>query len=207
MQKPYKSIQLFKNPFLERFTHVHPLTPLVVWVPVVVWMLYRSFAVHSLPCYAIGGLVASGVFVWTFCEYVTHRFAFHFHAEGKFQERIQFLIHGLHHADPVDPTRLVMPPAMSLLLGTVFFYLFRGMLGPELIDPFFAGFLMGYLCYDYIHFSVHHFTPRTKLGRMLKQHHMQHHFLTPNARWGVSSPVWDYVFGTVEEVKSIRHGS
>jgi sterol desaturase/sphingolipid hydroxylase (fatty acid hydroxylase superfamily) len=32
--------------------------------------------------------------------------------------------------------------------------------------------------------------------KYLKRHHMMHHFKTPQARYGVSSPVWDVVFGT-----------
>ncbi|MCM2322727.1 MAG: sterol desaturase family protein, partial [Oligoflexia bacterium] len=51
---------------------------------------------------------------------------------------------------------------------------------------------------DYTHFAVHHFTPRTRYGKMLKQHHMLHHYVDPEARWGVSSPFWDYVFGTLK---------
>jgi sterol desaturase/sphingolipid hydroxylase (fatty acid hydroxylase superfamily) len=32
---------------------------------------------------------------------------------------------------------------------------------------------------------------------MVRQHHMHHHFQTPDKRYGVSSPLWDYVFGTM----------
>jgi sterol desaturase/sphingolipid hydroxylase (fatty acid hydroxylase superfamily) len=107
-----------------------------------------------------------------------------------------------------------MPPFVSVILATLLFFSFRAIFGAVYVEPYFAGFLIGYLCYDYIHFSVHHFTPKTKLGKLLKQSHMHHHFITPNARWGVSSPFWDYVFGTLEErtvtksrAKSVRHGS
>src|SRR5690606_29367803 len=104
-----------------------------------------------------------GFFVWTFSEYVLHRFIFHFRAHGRLQERLQFLIHGLHHDDPEDATRLVMPPAAAVILATLLYGFFRLFLDEARIEPFFALFLVGYLCYDYIHFSVHHFTPRTRL--------------------------------------------
>jgi sterol desaturase/sphingolipid hydroxylase (fatty acid hydroxylase superfamily) len=149
----------------------------------------------------VGVLGVAGFFIWTLAEYILHRFVFHFEGEGPIAQRLHFLIHGLHHADPIDPSRLVMPPVASLILGAVLYSVFRGILGPDLIEPFFAFFVIGYLCYDYIHFAVHHFTPRTRFGKFLKQSHMQHHYVSPNSRWGVSSPFWDYVFGTLEDAK------
>lgn len=207
MQKSYQSIRIFKSDFCEKFTHVHPLTPLVIWSPVVIYFFYSSFVIRHLSAIQVGGLAALGFFFWTLCEYLLHRFIFHFNAEGKTEEKLQFLIHGLHHSDPVDASRLVMPPFPAIVLGLLFYGIFRGLLGHTYVDPFFGAFIVGYLCYDYIHFAIHHFNPKTKLGKLIKQHHMQHHFVTPHARWGVSSPIWDHVFGTVEETDSLRHGS
>lgn len=207
MQKLYKSVQVFKNPFLERFTHVHPLTPLVVWLPFVGWLLWRSYFVLQLSSVEIGILGVAGFFLWTLAEYILHRFVFHFETESSFSQRFHFLVHGLHHIDPMDPTRLVMPPAASIILGIIHYYLFKEVLGPVMVEPFFAFFVMGYLCYDYIHFSVHHFTPATRIGKFLKQSHMQHHYVCPHSRWGVSSPLWDYVFGTFEPVREREKNS
>jgi sterol desaturase/sphingolipid hydroxylase (fatty acid hydroxylase superfamily) len=201
MEKPYKSVQVFKSPFLERFTHVHPLTPLVLWGPIVSYLLWKSYFVLKLSPVTIGTLGGLGLFIWTLTEYLMHRFVFHFEKEGPIAQRIHFLIHGLHHVDPVDPTRLVMPPALSVTLAAILYGLFLGFLGSEWVVPFFAFYLIGYLCYDYIHFAVHHFVPRTRVGKFLKQSHMMHHYVSSNSRWGVSSPFWDYVFGTLEDVK------
>jgi len=201
MQKPYKSIQIFKSPFLEKLTHVHPLTPLVVWVPIIGWFLWQAAVIHELSVSAIVVLGMLGFFVWTLTEYILHRFVFHFVGDSKWTQRLHFLIHGIHHDDPNDPTRLVMPPVASIVLSIPIYGLFRLFLGPIWIDPFFAFFLVGYLTYDYIHYFVHHFRPKTAFGKMLKQHHMQHHFVTQNARWGVSSPLWDIIFGSLEDVK------
>lgn len=201
MRKQRSSIRVFQSDFLERFTHVHPVTPLVIWMPIFAWLIWHSYSVNHLSVFNI--LVAGffAFFLWTFTEYVLHRYIFHFNAETKGQERLRFLIHGLHHDDPEDATRLVMPPVPAIVLGLIHFAIFRIFLGPVWVEPFFAFFVVGYLCYDYIHFAVHHFKPRTRIGKYLKQSHMQHHFVTPHARWGVSSPLWDYVFGTLEEKK------
>jgi sterol desaturase/sphingolipid hydroxylase (fatty acid hydroxylase superfamily) len=138
---------------------------------------------------------------WTLTEYVLHRFVFHFKPKGAWQEKLYFIIHGNHHADPNDPSRLVMPPIGSLILGFFLYSFYRMFLGPVWVDPFFFGFIIGYLSYDYTHYAIHHFRPLTRFGRWNKQHHMFHHFVGHEARWGVSSPFWDYVFNSVLEKK------
>jgi sterol desaturase/sphingolipid hydroxylase (fatty acid hydroxylase superfamily) len=109
-----------------------------------------------------------------------------------------WLFHGVHHDDPGDPTRLVMPPVVSIVLGTVFYWGFVLILGPTFARPFFAAFIAGYLGYDYIHFATHHFRPRTQWGKTVKENHMKHHFLKKGGKWGVSSSLWDHVFHTFE---------
>jgi sterol desaturase/sphingolipid hydroxylase (fatty acid hydroxylase superfamily) len=34
------------------------------------------------------------------------------------------------------------------------------------------------------------------LLKVIRQHHMAHHFKTPEMRFGVSSPLWDIIFRT-----------
>ena len=192
------SIRLFQSPILEALTHVHPIVPLVTWGPVVVYLLYLSSR-SGIAAGAIAGVAASGLLFWTLAEYLLHRHVFHFKPGNPFQERLEYLIHGIHHDQPEDATRLVMPPAAAVILAAVLFSLFRFVLGPVWVLPFFAGFLVGYLCYDYIHYAIHHFAMTSAAGKYLKNHHMKHHFMTHGARWGVSSPLWDIVFGTMKE--------
>lgn len=199
---PYASIRVFKSSFLEKFTHVHPILPLLVWGPVSAYMAYLAFNIYEFGFFSGVGLILFGLFFWTLTEYTLHRFLFHFNAVGPFQERLLWLLHGLHHDDPQDPTRLVMPPVMSILLSIPLYSLFSlsfALIGvPHGVAPFFSGFLVGYLCYDYTHYAVHHFSPKTAFGKHVKQHHMLHHFADYESRWGVSSPIWDNVFGTAE---------
>ena len=204
MGKTHQSIRVFENPWLEKLTHVHPITPLLVWMPVIAFFTWKSYDESHLPIYAIAGTMVAGMAAWTLAEYVMHRFIFHIEGNNPITQRLHFLIHGLHHDDPVDPTRLVMPPAASIIFAVFFYYFFMFLLGEIWNQPFFAGFLVGYLCYDYIHYAVHHFQPRTPVGRILKQFHMQHHYVDPESHWGVSSPIWDYVFGTLEVRKGKR---
>jgi sterol desaturase/sphingolipid hydroxylase (fatty acid hydroxylase superfamily) len=209
MNKTYPSIRVFEDPRLEKLTHVHPITPLLLWVPIIVFLYYRSFTVLGFSVSSVLMLSFLGLFVWTLTEYLLHRYVFHFNATTPFQKRIQFLIHGLHHDDPNDPTRLVMPPAGSLILSVPLFlgfqFIFQVFGKPDATIPFFAAFVIGYLCYDYIHYGVHHFKPTSKLGKMIKQHHMLHHFVDHDAKWGVSSPIWDYLLGTVKAPAKSSH--
>ena len=193
----HQSIRLFKNPLLEALTHVHPSVPFILWIPIIFAVLYRAEV--SLTLLPLVIFFALGLFFWTATEYLMHRYVFHFEASTKAGKYLVFLFHGIHHDDPQDPTRLVMPPAVSLLLGSAFYFLFLLMMGPVVSAPFFSGFIVGYLIYDYIHFAIHHFKPRTEVGRILKDNHMKHHFIAQHGKWGVSSPLWDHVFGTFKQ--------
>ncbi len=93
--------------------------------------------------------------------------------------------------------RLVMPPALSLPLGALFFGLFALIFGTPAAYPLFAGLLVGYLTYDYTHYYLHHHTPKTQLGKRLREQHMRHHFQDHRYGFGVSSPMWDVVFRTL----------
>jgi sterol desaturase/sphingolipid hydroxylase (fatty acid hydroxylase superfamily) len=192
--KTHQSVRLFKNPVLEALTHVHPSVPFLVWVPIVMYQL--AVATGLLSAGSIALAFALGVLFWTLTEYAMHRYVFHFKATSKAGQYLVFLFHGIHHDDPEDPTRLVMPPVVSIALGALFYALFSATLGPVNTRPFFAGFISGYLVYDYLHFATHHFRPKTAWGKALKENHMKHHYLKKGGKWGVSSPLWDHVFGT-----------
>jgi len=197
-------IRLFKSDFLEFFTHITPQVVLLIWSPVVLFFLLRAVVNRgpgAFPTYIPLGFLG-GLFLWTFAEHTLHRYVFHYRPRNAWQERVTFLFHGIHHAQPQCKTRLVMPPAVSVPMAFLFYglftLLFSSLIGaPQWVDPLFSGFILGYLAYDMIHYATHHFRMRSTLGRYLKRHHMRHHYKTPNQRFGVSSPIWDYVFGTL----------
>jgi len=191
-----QSVRLFRNNFLEALTHVHPIVPLLVWGPVAGYLLWRGVGVHGLPVAQMLGVGALGLFVWSLTEYCLHRFVFHYPAQGKVGKYLVFLFHGVHHAAPRDKTRLVMPPAGSIIVMAALYPVFWLAVPTPWIEPFMAFFIIGYLVYDYIHYATHHFTMRTPLLHFLKVYHLQHHYGAAGLRYGVSSPVWDRVLGT-----------
>jgi sterol desaturase/sphingolipid hydroxylase (fatty acid hydroxylase superfamily) len=195
-------IRLFKSNFLEFFTHISPIVVLVIWLPVVGYFIYRSIVIDSVSALTLIFGLLIGLFLWTFAEYILHRFLFHFPAKTEQQERLSFLMHGVHHAQPRDKTRLVMPPAVSIPLALIFYGIYYVIFTyvfmiPNWLSPVFAGFILGYIIYDMTHYATHHFSMKKGYFRMVRQQHMHHHFQTPNKRFGVSSPLWDYVFGTM----------
>lgn len=199
MQNKHQSIQIFKNPLLEKLTHVHPITPLVLWVPIISYFLYQSISVFGNTARELVVIFAAGMIVWTLTEYTLHRFLFHFESENPIAKRLVFLFHGLHHDDPVDPTRLVMPPVPALLISSGLYALFSLVVPKEYLSAFFAFFMVGYLCYDYIHYGTHHFKMKNRVAAFLKKNHLLHHYKNSHGYFGVSSPLWDYVFRTYRD--------
>ena len=193
---PEQSIRLFKNNFLESLSHVHPIVPLVLWSPVVLVLLYRSFSIHQLSLLVVLGMGALGLLAWTLMEYLLHRIVFHWQAKSRFGKWFVFMFHGIHHDAPQDKTRLVMPPAPGILIMSLLWLFFSLFIPLRLLEPFLAFFVTGYLIYDYIHYATHHFRMKGKIGSFLRRYHLQHHFSKPDGHFGVSSPLWDIIFRT-----------
>ena len=192
-----KSVRLFSNNFLESLTHVHPIVPLVFWSPVIVFLIWHSLTALDLSVMNVAAMAVPGLLVWTFVEYTFHRFVFHYRATSALGKWLVYLFHGVHHDDPSDKTRLVMPPAGAVIIMATLWALFGLVLPTPWIEPFFAFFIVGYLMYDYTHYATHHFRMRSPILERLKRRHMQHHFTNMKTKYGVSSPLWDWVFGTL----------
>jgi sterol desaturase/sphingolipid hydroxylase (fatty acid hydroxylase superfamily) len=186
---------MFKSGLLDRFTRVHHLVPVVIFLPAIVILF--GYGIDRLGLLESLGLAVGGYALWTLAEYWIHRVIFHFEPEEGFGARLHWMIHGVHHDHPNDPLRLVMPPAASVPLALVFYALFWLVLGADRAFAFGAGFLAGYLAYDMIHYHLHHHTPRTRFGRWLRELHMRHHFQDDERGFGISAPYWDRVFGTM----------
>ncbi len=199
--------RMFQADIVERFSRIHPATPFVAWVPVMGFLVARSVLRHDLPLYALPLLFAAGVLAWTFAEYVLHRWVFHWIEDSPRGKRIHFLLHGVHHDFPNDKGRLVMPLGFSIPLATIFYVFFLLAMGRAAAEPFFAGFILGYLAYDGGHYAIHHFRARSGFLLYIKKHHMLHHHSDHDGGFGVSSPLWDHVFRSMPEPKKRMGGS
>ena len=97
----------------------------------------------------------------------------------------------------MDKHRLVMPPALFLVLASPFWKLAHVVLywNWGIATTAYCGCIFGYICYDLTHYSLHHQNvPLWFQG--LKKYHLEHHFLDYELGYGVTSRFWDWVFGT-----------
>jgi dihydroceramide fatty acyl 2-hydroxylase len=188
---------MFESELLDRLSRVHPSMPVILFVPAI--GILFALGQRGTPALEVVALVLGGYVFWTLTEYWLHRIVFHFEPEKGIGARLHWIIHGVHHDHPNDPMRLVMPPSVSVPLSALFYGAFVLVMGAGAGQLFAAGFLAGYLAYDMTHYHVHHHSPRTRAGRMLRELHMRHHFQDDTRGFGVSAPFWDYVFRTPQK--------
>src|SRR5207245_2872431 len=148
-----ESVRMFKSDLMEFFSHVHPVTPLVLYLPVIGYMLYVAFLENKLSILAVAGLFLFGVLIWTLLEYIIHRYVFHYEPKSHFGIRLHFMFHGVYLVYPNDGRRLVMPPSVSVPLAIVFWVLFAITFG-RFAPAVSAGFGFGYIFYYSIFFSL-----------------------------------------------------
>src|SRR5213078_4119531 len=158
------SPRMFDNELLDRFTRVHHLVPLAIFLPAIALLLYLGF--DRLGDGVVLLLALGGYAFWSLAEYWIHRMIFHWEPEQGWGARLHWMIHGVHHDHPNDPLRLVMPPSVSIPLAALFLYLFYLVLGAPACFAFAIGFYAGYLLYDMVHYHLHHHRPKTAMGRL-----------------------------------------
>jgi sterol desaturase/sphingolipid hydroxylase (fatty acid hydroxylase superfamily) len=186
---------MFRSPWLDRLSRVHPSVPAIIFGPAIVVLF--AYAALNMANVQVAVLALCGYVLWTLTEYWLHRIVFHFEPEEGIGARLHWIIHGVHHDHPNDPMRLVMPPSVSVPLASLFVAAFVIVVGAPAALAMGAGFLSGYLVYDMLHFHLHHHVPRSRLGRWLRELHMRHHFQDDTSGFGISAPFWDHVFRTV----------
>src|SRR5262245_24990184 len=132
---------MFRSGLLDKFTRVHPIVPVVIYLPAIAILFVTGIGRVGFP--EALGLALGGYAVWTLTEYWLHRVVFHFEPERGIGARLHWMIHGVHHDHPNDPMRLVMPPAASVPLAIVVvgaIFLVAGTLHGFAVA---AGFLLG----------------------------------------------------------------
>jgi sterol desaturase/sphingolipid hydroxylase (fatty acid hydroxylase superfamily) len=158
-------------------------------------MLYLALWRQKLSFLVVAGFFLLGVLLWTLLEYLIHRYVFHYEPKTRLGKRLHYIIHGVHHDYPNDGRRLVMPPSISVPLAFLFYGAFL-LIFARFASSAFAGLVFGYVCYDMLHYATHHFPMKRGAWLWLKQYHLRHHYKDDQVGYGISSPLWDYVFRT-----------
>lgn len=195
-----KAAKMFKNPVLDKLTSSHAFIPISMLVLFGIAFLYwgTQYTALTLNAYLIG--VPVGIFTWTLFEYLMHKHLYHMLPTNKIKGWIQYNMHGLHHEYPKDKSRLAMPPIMIVLIAFMFISVFKLIMG-DFAFAFTPGFLFGYASYLSVHYIVHAYQPPKNFFKALWINHSIHHYKDPDAAFGVSSPLWDYIFLTMPKKK------
>ncbi|KAM5587377.1 dihydroceramide fatty acyl 2-hydroxylase FAH2-like [Rosa sericea] len=193
--------RFFENEFLEFLTRTVWWAVPTIWLPVVFFSISKSVRMgHTFP--EIVMMVLFGILVWTLFEYTVHRFLFHIETKSYWGNTIHYLLHGCHHKHPMDGLRLVFPPIGTAIICFPFWYMFRLLSPPSVALALFGGTLLGYVAYDVTHYYLHHGKPSKSLTQDLKKYHLNHHFRIQSKGFGITSSLWDSVFGTVPSTKA-----
>lgn len=179
--------KLFNQHWLEFLTKTNPVVHVITYGTVVTCcLLYNQQSVTVTMLF-----IFLGAFTWTLVEYLIHRFLFHIKAS-----RFQYLIHGVHHEFPRDKERLMMPPMPGLMI-VVFFFGCWYLVFQDGVYAFMSGFVFCYVVYTFIHYIIHAWKPVKGFKFLWTHHHKHHNPAFEDTSYGVSSPLWDYVFGTM----------
>ena len=142
-----------------------------------------------------------GAITWTFLEYVIHRWLGH---DVRTRPNPFAAEHVRHHSQgdyfaPAWKKGLSALVAVALLIGPSV-----ALAGAVVGSSFALGFVSMYIAYEVLHRRDHTHPGRGSYMRFLRRHHFYHHFTDPSCNHGVTSPVWDWVFGTLRAPGLIR---
>jgi sterol desaturase/sphingolipid hydroxylase (fatty acid hydroxylase superfamily) len=202
------SKQLSKNPLIERLTHTHIAVPVSLYFLMGAGLLAYDLLTAELTAWVIVVLFFTGLLTFTFVEYWLHREVYHMKTNTESRKKIQYLMHGIHHEYPKDKTRLALPPVIGVAVALILLGIFYVLMG-KFAYAFFPGFIWGYAGYLFVHYIVHAYPPPKNAFKALWVNHALHHYKDGKQVFGVSSPLWDYIFKTMptekETVASHQH--
>ncbi len=145
---------------------------------------------------------AAGIVNWTLVEYLFHRYVLHRHfADGKgfirkFAHRRLDPLHFEHHERPWDALHIT--GMIKDLLPLFFVAAPLSFIGPIYTLPILlAATVQGYICEEWVHYTIHFVKIRNPYFRYVKRFHLYHHSPKGFDRgYGITGGFWDFVFGT-----------
>ncbi|KIZ03590.1 Inositolphosphorylceramide-B C-26 hydroxylase [Monoraphidium neglectum] len=188
---------MFDNAFVERMTCTQWYVVPLLWVPIAAALLWRGWARGGVPLVHLPALVAIGVLVWQLIEYSIHRWLFHLKPTTPEGIKWHFMLHGHHHKYPMDFDRLVFPPVPAGLVMALFYNLLCAIVPWGYASALLGGGILGYVVYDTTHWALHSNAWDPFVTQILRTSHMDHHYVNDKVGYGISSTLYDILFGTL----------
>ncbi|HEX8719781.1 MAG TPA: sterol desaturase family protein [Pyrinomonadaceae bacterium] len=189
-----RQTRLERNQQVDRFQLYKPFIFYAAVVAALQLAVVRGGA--SSPASA-AGLFVLGLLTWGLYEYAVHRWVLHREPKAEGFNLPGNLTHLRHHADPDSLQRLNVQLSESLPVCVVYFLLAWAAAGSwQAAAHLYTGLIAGYFFYEYLDFQAHHGTSRGRLTRYFRKYHLQHHHYDATVRFGVTSPLFDILFGT-----------
>eukprot|EP00029_Vermamoeba_vermiformis_P009890 TRINITY_DN5085_c0_g1_i1.p1 TRINITY_DN5085_c0_g1~~TRINITY_DN5085_c0_g1_i1.p1 ORF type:complete len:343 (+),score=34.23 TRINITY_DN5085_c0_g1_i1:35-1063(+) len=192
---PHGRLRYFDNPIFEMLTVCPWFMVPLFWIPIACYFFYLSVQ-NGLPVEALPFLLVTGALNWGLAEWLLHKYVFHMDSVSLLTNMLHFLVHGYHHILPMDNFRLVFPPTFGVLIGYILWAPMPLLLPIHVAYAHFAGLVLGYVFYDCTHYFIHHRSTNLPYLRMMKTHHIYHHYNNHNSNYGISSKLYDILFGT-----------
>ena len=152
------------------------------WMQDTVWALY----------------VIAGALCWSLLEYVVHRWLYH---------RAPYF-RDLHHAHHAEPNAFIgAPPIVGILLILAIFFAPFVTTSMVAASGLTTGILIGYMSYMLVHHAAHYWKlspvswPSSWLWHA-RRHHALHHHHAIECNYGITTSLWDHVFGTAYSGRS-----
>ena len=172
------------------------------WIfPMLAFILIR-FSMNAEPRHELSQLLwllPVGIILWTLLEYGLHRFIFHIQVplRNPWLREMVNASHLAHHASPRDPVKVLVRPGYGLVVSSIFYGLFYTLTRSVfLTSGLVVGVWAGFLYYEAVHYRVHFSLSGSGFIARQRRAHFYHHFTNNKRCFGVTSPLWDYVFGT-----------
>lgn len=145
-------------------------------------------------------IALSGIAAWTLAEYLMHRFLGHVH-KGKNFFKAE---HHMHHAKANYFAPFYKKAILAIAASAALISLLSLLTGFAVALAFVAGFVSMYGLYEATHYRFHSKEPVVAPFIILRKHHFYHHFHNPKMNHGVTTRIWDRVFGTFKRVEKVN---
>jgi sterol desaturase/sphingolipid hydroxylase (fatty acid hydroxylase superfamily) len=194
--------RLHRNQAIDR---VQLYKPFIFYTVVLLLMHVAVMQWGRLSLPLAGTSLVAGLTTWGFIEYAVHRWILHRALRANFNLP-GTLTHLKHHADPRSLQRLNVQLRESLPICIAYFLIAWAITRSWPVATYlFTGLIAGYFFYEYLDFQSHHGTSNSRVVRYFRKHHLQHHHSDATTQFGVTSPLFDYLFGTYLREKKRRN--